>query len=135
MNNMEERSKERIEYALKEIEKSINSINLLRNRLLESFNEKFPEYSNEPIDDLSSIQVLLLALHNKIDSIARFYEMVTIMENISKTLDCVIDEMNDLLPSIDLALNNIMNSLIEVKAILGIKNEKMYPELPYTNDY
>ncbi|MEM3002201.1 MAG: hypothetical protein QXQ75_02295 [Candidatus Nitrosocaldaceae archaeon] len=132
---MEERSKERIEYALKEIEKSINSINLLRNRLLESFNEKFPEYSNEPIDDLSSIQVLLLALHNKIDSIARFYEMVTIMENISKTLDCVIDEMNDLLPSIDLALNNIMNSLIEVKAILGIKNEKMYPELPYTNDY
>ncbi|MEM4316628.1 MAG: hypothetical protein QXT32_00330 [Candidatus Nitrosocaldaceae archaeon] len=135
MNNMEERSKERIEYALKEIEKSINSINLLRNRLLESFNEKFPEYSNEPIDDLSSIQVLLLALHNKIDSIARFYELVTIMENTSKTLDCVIDEMNDLLPSIDLALNNIMNSLIEVKAILGIKNEKMYPELPYTNDY
>ncbi|MEM4274825.1 MAG: hypothetical protein QXK74_02730 [Candidatus Nitrosocaldaceae archaeon] len=132
---MEERSKERIEYALKEIEKSINSINLLRNRLLESFNEKFPEYSNEPIDDLSSIQVLLLALHNKIDSIARFYELVTIMENTSKTLDCVIDEMNDLLPSIDLALNNIMNSLIEVKAILGIKNEKMYPELPYTNDY
>lgn len=132
---MEERSKERIEYALKEIEKSINSINLLRNRLLESFNEKFPECSNEPIDDLASIQVLLLALHSKIDSIARFYEMVIIMENTSKMLDYVIDEMNDLLPSIDLALNNIMSSLIEVKAILGIKNEKTYPELPYTNDY
>lgn len=131
---MEEKSRERIEYALRELERSINSINLLRSRLVESFNEKFPDYRDDTPDVLSSVEMLLLTLHSKINSISRFYEMVIILEESAKMMNMVIDEISILLPSIEQSLYNIMNSLIEVKAVLGIKDEKIVPELPYIDE-
>lgn len=132
--------------ALRELEASVNSIHSLRNRLLESFEEKFPEYrdkrryreSPDTIDLVSYIENLLLTLHNKIDTITQFYEMVIILERTAKMLNHLKEDMNEMLPTLDLALYDISNSLIEIRSILKIDNScnalEEIPELPKISD-
>lgn len=137
---------ERMYNALRELETSVNSIHSLRNKLLESFEDKFPEYrdkrryreSPDTIDLVSYIENLLLTLHNKIDTITQFYEMVIILERTAKMLNSIKEDMNEMLPTLDLALYDISNSLIEIRAILKIDNSynalEEIPELPKIND-
>lgn len=125
--------------ALKELESGVNSLHILRNRLLESFEENFPEYKDkykdtDTISFVSHIENLLLTLHNKIDTIAQFYEMVIILEKTVKMLNVLKEDMNEMVPALALALYDISNSLIEIRAILKIDNSKNafeeIPELP-----
>lgn len=130
-----EEYKKRMYYALKELESGVNSMHLLRNRLLASFEEKFPEckekYRDDNIDFVSHVENLLLTLHNKIDTIAQFYEMVIILEKTVKMLNTLKEDMNEMIPTLDLALYDISNSLIDIRAVLKIDNTlEDIPELP-----
>ncbi len=133
---------ERMYHALKELESGVNSIHMLRNRLLASFEEKFPEYKDRYRDDdigfVYNVENLLLTLHNKIDTIAQFYEMVIILEKTVKMLNTLKEDMNEMIPTLDLALYDISNSLLELRAILKIDNSYNtlddIPELPKIDD-
>ncbi len=118
--------KERMLSALKELESSINSIHMLRNKLLARFESKFEcrdeRYENTDII-LASIENLLSALSNKLDTIVYFYEMMIILEKVVRSLNTIKDDIDEFLPSLDLALDNILNSLIEIRSILRIDNK------------
>jgi hypothetical protein len=139
--------KERTYQAMSDLETEIKAIHSLRNRLqtnvndllssaMKSDNKQFAEHYMEEYDDLSNLlsivksaEMLLQNLSVKIDSARYLQELVATLNSAMLSLRIVRSDIRRIIPSIDITLERIGTSIMELKQEMQIREVNVH-ELP-----